>query len=255
MNPALLREINAGLGEAFSIFLQGRGPEYHVREDGWLAISGEEINWLNLAAITDSKKSQARFQEWFEILRHRHLGAQFLLSEESTRQLAAEIAEKNLKYLGPYPLMSLQTEKSFPADFASGHSILCAREDRELEDAAKLLAQVHHLPLECVQRIFGRPMIDSPGTALYLLYDGLRVLSMVWIYRRENTVGIHSMATLKEFQRKGLGRKILLHAMNEQIRSGADFFYLLSSPEGMKLYRSLGFEIDRFFTLWELNPS
>ena len=54
--------------------------------------------------------------------------------------------------------------------------------------------------------------------------------------------GVYVMATLPEWQQKGLGKAILAHIMNEAAHANAPIIGLTASPLGFRLYSQFGFE-------------
>ena len=69
------------------------------------------------------------------------------------------------------------------------------------------------------------------------------------------TVGIWTMSTPPDKQRQGAGRAVLLDAMHDQVKRGAETFYLIATAAGKPLYDKLGFATVDELSIWLVGES
>jgi ribosomal protein S18 acetylase RimI-like enzyme len=82
----------------------------------------------------------------------------------------------------------------------------------------------------------------SGAAQMWLAWDGGEPISVVWIVRHENVLGVMEMMTPARHQRRGAGRALLTHALAAEWRDDTEFTVLLSTPAGRRLYESIGFK-------------
>ena len=70
-----------------------------------------------------------------------------------------------------------------------------------------------------------------------------------------STVGIWTMSTPPDRQRQGAGRAVLLSAMHDHLKRGAETFYLIATAAGKPLYDDLGFETVDEMSIWLVGES
>jgi len=68
----------------------------------------------------------------------------------------------------------------------------------------------------------------------------------------EGVPGIYVMATLPEYERRGMGLAVLVRMMVDAAQEGHDLLVLTASPKGFGLYRKVGFEYLFDFHLYHL---
>jgi GNAT superfamily N-acetyltransferase len=77
---------------------------------------------------------------------------------------------------------------------------------------------------------------------MWLAWDGVEPISVVWIVRHGDVLGVMEMMTPARHQRRGAGRALLTKALAAEWRDDTEFAVLLSTPAGRRLYESVGFE-------------
>ena len=125
--------------------------------------------------------------------------------------------------------------------------------------------------LESLSDWFGIPesieeyIVDSKGRPFFCAYaDDVPVGFLYLKETGRHTVELAVMGVLKEFHRRGVGRKLFAEAKNEAKRLGYSFIQVKTVQMGRydiyddtnRFYLSLGFkELEVFPTLWdECNP-
>jgi GNAT superfamily N-acetyltransferase len=101
----------------------------------------------------------------------------------------------------------------------------------------------------------GVAALDGPGLTMYLAYDGRQPVSTVATIKAGPIVGVWSMGTLPDQQRKGVGRALLGHVMELHRAQGARAFYLWSTPAGQRLYDQLGYRTVTELSVWTTGQS
>ena len=92
-------------------------------------------------------------------------------------------------------------------------------------------------------------LVQSPSSKLLLLLSENKVVGMLTIGSYASPTGtkawIEDVVVDKELRGKGLGRKLVEHAINYCRKEGIDTMYLTSNPQRITanaLYQSVGFE-------------
>jgi len=70
-----------------------------------------------------------------------------------------------------------------------------------------------------------------------------------------STVGIWTMSTPPNKQRQGAGRAVLLAAMQDHAKRGAETFYLIATEAGKPLYDNMGFKTVDEPSIWLVGES
>lgn len=143
-------------------------------------------------------------------------------------------------------------------------------EIRQITDGL-IKQNVTRLVLEALPAWFGIPeareeyVAESDGKIFFCAFEGDRPVG--FLYLKENsrdTVELYVMGVLKEFHRKGIGRKLFNRAKEAARKQNYSFIQVKTVQMGKyeeydrtnKFYLSLGFkEFEVFPTLWdEWNP-
>ena len=83
---------------------------------------------------------------------------------------------------------------------------------------------------------------DSGAAQMWLAWDEAEPISVVWIVRHEDVLGVMEMMTPARHQRRGAGRALLTHALAAEWRDDTEFAVLIATPAGRRLYESIGFD-------------
>jgi GNAT superfamily N-acetyltransferase len=183
--------------------------------------------------------------------RERSVPAVFFVSDAFAGHVEGLAGELGLELAGRAPLMvsdgpELAVGDDYETVDASGSAEL-------LDDAADMVAAAFKLPREWVGR-WNAPgiWVKTPAWRCYVARRDGRSMSTVTISGRGGLVGVWSMATPADLQRRGAGRAALAGAMREARSAGATGFYLVATPEGKALYDSVGFRTIEEFPLYVL---
>lgn len=229
------------------------GTGRHAVEDGrWLALSGASSPAFNVAlcwaggsagGVGDTRADLVAFGR----------PAVLMLAGEALGW-AQVMADEGWVCVGSVPFMRLDLQAaSWDPDAVAGArrlgpaELAAAREVfREANDAGPGLPE-QALPETAVRPSAGGQPVAS---CLWGSGRGREVVSVALVCRAGTTVAVWSMATSPRFQRQGLGHRLLQAVLADAAASGADDALLVSSPSGLALYRSLGFQLVERWQQW-----
>ena len=86
-----------------------------------------------------------------------------------------------------------------------------------------------------------QPLLERPDTFRIEARAGGAYAGRAWGHVHGGAAGLYDMVVRVPFRRQGLGAEVVLTAMAEAARRGADRMTLNATPEGELLYRSCGF--------------
>lgn len=97
------------------------------------------------------------------------------------------------------------------------------------------------------ERSFRFEVSDNPAARCWVAEVDEQVVAAVVIWLIVDEAHVATFATHPDFRRKGIGRRLLVHALQEAWREGARHSFLevrASNVAAQNLYRSLGFVED-----------
>jgi GNAT superfamily N-acetyltransferase len=102
--------------------------------------------------------------------------------------------------------------------------------------------------------LLGLGLAGRAPLRLYLAYHGDAAVGMASAFYGEDVVLLNAVGVLPEARRRGIGRALALRRLDDARDRGCELAVLAPSPDGAKLYESLGFEThaqppDRWFYL------
>jgi GNAT superfamily N-acetyltransferase len=238
-------------GEAVALYFRG-APEGEARltPTAWLALSGEPVGDFNYALVDRGPEAADRLCEYARRIAARALPATVFLPGRVADELAPVARDLGLQHAGAVPLMTYQPDGRRPA--ATTYRVEQVADEAGLRAANRVLADAFAIPLAATDRAVGPELLDGPGWALFLARQDSGPVSTVATIRTGNTVGIWSMGTVPEQQRRGAGRALLEGVIARHRQMGAATFYLLATEAGKPLYRSIGFRTLDEAAVWVL---
>ena len=124
-----------------------------------------------------------------------------------------------------------------------------SREDSALNK--KMLIETFGLSEEIMEAIFN-PTFGKDSTYRYVLYDKGTPVSTSLFLVEGDFAGCFDVATPAGHQRKGYGAELMKFMLKEQERLGTKVICLQSSNAGLKLYKSLGFQVIEYQQTWNM---
>ena len=118
--------------------------------------------------------------------------------------------------------------------------------------AGDLIAAAFDTPRDVIARCIDVCMTPTAGVETYIGWGDDGPMCTVSVTPTGDTGAISLMATPPEHQRKGVGRALLSHVIDDYRRRGMTRFHLGATEAGRRLYESLGFEVVADLPVWLL---
>jgi len=116
-------------------------------------------------------------------------------------------------------------------------------DDKTRRDLCVIAERVFAVPRSYARSIYAGDGFWSDGYRAWLGYSNGQPVATAATETAEGTVGLYCVATMPEARRKGFAGAVSAHAIRQaQAESGFRTAILHSTPEGLPLYRRMGFE-------------
>jgi GNAT superfamily N-acetyltransferase len=139
---------------------------------------------------------------------------------------------------------------------ANQYDIEQVTESGRLASVAALIASAFGLDRAWVGRTFAAAStLNAPGVRYFLATHDGQPWSTLTTTRTGSLVGIWSMATAPQHQRRGAGRAIIEATLEAHCAQGVGAFYLVATPAGKPLYDALGFTTLDDLAIWVAGES
>jgi len=214
--------------------------EMLLRERTLLGLTGGPTADFNMCLVDDSPNVEDVLADTIERARSRALPVLFMLSSEASRSLGERIGKMGVSAMGEAPLMIFSG--TLP-DLVSDYEVVHVIDEPGRHHVADMVAAAFELDRDWVGRTFASAQLakSDSSTAMYLARGAGLPMSTVTVSGTGDIVGIWSMATPPDLQRRGAGMAALVGAMAQSQKKGAEAFYLLATPAGKPLYDAVGF--------------
>jgi GNAT superfamily N-acetyltransferase len=226
------------------------GIELHVTRNCVLGLTDEplaDFNRLTLGADPDAEgflvRSVARAKE-----RGRPLVA--TMSPLAAEALSLAATKLGLAQVGTAPLMVLRPE--VPIHPSRPTKVVRALGPDLARVAGDLIAAAFDEPRDVIARCIDVCITPTAGVETYIAWSDGAPMCTVSVTPTGDTAAISLMATPPEHQRKGMGRALLSHVIDDYRRRGVTRFHLGATEAGRPLYESLGFELVADLPVWVL---
>jgi N-acetylglutamate synthase len=230
----MLQQTSADLIRVF-----GHGPRSDCRPlpHGCIALSGEPAADLNMIVLTgEAEKSE--FDDALEAVHRKNTDA-ILIVEEGADAVRGWAADAGLAEVGQMPLMERRAGDVDP--IANFHIRLA--DPAEAEAAMEIAAAAFSLnEAACVAALPGKAIAED-GNDLWLAEEDGELVGCGLFIRQGDHVGIYTMSTPPDHQRRGVGRAILDGASAHYQAQGVERFTLGATEKGYPLYERAGFEV------------
>ncbi|MBV9599351.1 MAG: GNAT family N-acetyltransferase [Chloroflexi bacterium] len=233
-------------------------PDPHVvlRGPALLLITGAPAPDFNMALLEAAPMAETILREFVALVRAADVPALFMLSSTTDTSLRAVAHEAGLSEAGSAPLMVLTDLPAVTAGRTDAFAVETVADPTRLAHVADLVAAGFGLDRDWVGRVFAAPsLLNAPGVTYFLASHAGEPYSTVTTTGTQGMVGIWSMATAPEHQRRGAGRAVLQAALDHHLAHGADAFYLVATPAGKPLYDAVGFETVDDLAIWVTSHS
>jgi GNAT superfamily N-acetyltransferase len=230
------------------------GAEVMLRRNAVMGITGGPTADFNIAIFGEDPDQRDVFDDFLARVRATRVPAVAMLAGSAGPQLGPIALANGLIEAGAAPLMARSADLAeVPAS-----EFVCKRatEAREMAIFSDLAAAAFALDRGWVDRTFAAAsLLDARGVAVHIAYLEGVPMSGVCSTASGSTVGIWTMCTPPEKQRRGAGRAVLAAAMQDHRQHGAETFYLIATEAGKPLYDSLGFQTVDELSIWLVGDS
>lgn len=108
-------------------------------------------------------------------------------------------------------------------------------------DYTAVVAAGFEVPVAAFGEVFAGSPLDDALVTGYLVHSAGRAIGSGLGLVTEDAVGVHNIAVVREARCRGAGRAVSERVVLDGFARGAVAAYLVSSADGLPLYRSLGF--------------
>jgi GNAT superfamily N-acetyltransferase len=228
------------------------GFELQMTRNCVLCLTNEplaDFNRLTLGPDPDAEgflvRSAARAQE-----RGRPLTA--TISPHVAETLAPVATGLGFTAVGAAPLMVLRPGVRVPSSRPT--NVIRALGPELVGVAGDLIAAAFDTPRDVIARCIDVGVTETADVETYIAWRDEGPMCTVSVTPTGNTAGISLMATPPEHQRKGMGRALLSHVIDDYRRRGVERFHLGATEAGRPLYTSLGFALVADLSVWVMEP-
>jgi GNAT superfamily N-acetyltransferase len=249
--PSLWTAARRDLAMFFSYI---EGAEVVLRGNAITGLTGGPAADFNMGLFDEDPDDVTVFEEFVSRVTASRISAVAMMSGAASRRLGPAARMKGLTEAGRAPMMA--RSKALPDASDSEFVTRRVTGPREMSVFSELAASAFAMDRQWVDRTFAAPsLLDAPALAFYVAYRGDVPMSAVCTSGAGSTVGIWTMSTPPDKQRQGAGRAVLLAAMQEHAKRGAETFYLIATPAGKPLYDKLGFTTIDKLSIWLIGES
>jgi ribosomal protein S18 acetylase RimI-like enzyme len=117
-------------------------------------------------------------------------------------------------------------------------------------DYTGVLAAGFGVPVAAFGEVFGGDLLDDPLVTGYLARSAGHAIGSGLGIVTDDAVGVHNIAVVRGARRRGAGRAVSERVVQDGFARGAVAAYLVSSADGLPLYRSLGFRQVETLVRW-----
>lgn len=221
--------------EVVRLLEHGAKADCRMLETGGIALSGEAAADLNMVFLT-SDASRQDLDAVLAAVSAKGLDA-LLVVEDGADTVRGWAAEAGLTEVGQMPLMQHDGAGISPS---SAFTVRIADPD-EVDIGNRLAAAAFGLDEGHCRSAIPASALASEGYDLWLAEDDGTALGSGLFIRTGDHVGIYTMSTPAENQRRGVGMAVLTAAMAHYRERGVKLFTLGATEKGYPLYERIGF--------------
>ena len=227
------------------------GVELHMTRSCALGMTDEPLADFNRLTLGDDPEAEGFLIRSVARARERGRPLSVVMSPRAAETLAPVATRLGLTAVGTSPLMVLRPDVAVQPSRPA--KIVRALGPELVGVAGDLIAAAFDEPRNLVASYFDVGMTETSGVETYIAWGDDGSMCTVSVTPTGDTGGITLMATPPEHQRKGIGRALLSHVIDDYRRRGMRRFHLGSSDAGRRLYDSLGFELVADLSVWILD--
>ncbi|MCO8275501.1 GNAT family N-acetyltransferase [Actinoplanes sp. TRM 88003] len=168
---------------------------------------------------------------------------------EPTAEVRAVAAEYRLTESMLQPMMTRPLGDFRPAASGGVGAVIRAAGRADRPAYLEVFSAGFGVPESIGAMIMGEAVFEVPWATCYLAEaDGVPVAVGLGIHTGDH-VGVFNIATVSSHRRRGYGRAMTERVVSDGVARGARTAYLQPSPEALRLYESIGFEVVETWTM------
>jgi hypothetical protein len=199
----------------------GAGPRAAIhREPTWFALlSGEHEAELNVCGLLPGATADSA-RELMTAIDTLDLPAIVFVSEFADPAVADCLAAEGYETADIEEPLMRAGRPPLPAE--SGFSVRPAVDASDVAAAVALTSEAHAVSGDLLQRTFARAA-ENDSVRVWLAFDGDEPVSVAWLGRAGEALGVKEMTTPARHQRRGAGRAVLTAALAAEWDAGTRF--------------------------------
>ncbi|MFN3727685.1 MAG: GNAT family N-acetyltransferase [Allosphingosinicella sp.] len=219
------------------LFRHGAHSDCRMLPHGAIALSGAPAADLNMVFLTRGASAE-ECEQALDAVASKEVDT-VLIIEEGAEDLRAWAAAKALTEVGQMPMMEREADDVRPITKLNVHIAT----PEEVGIGSRLAASAFALDKAACDIALAPGAFEIEGNDLWLAEDESGPVGCGIFVHSGDHVGIYTMSTPPEQQRRGIGRAILETAMAHYQDHGAERFTLGATEKGFPLYELVGFEV------------
>ena len=245
--------VEENLRHSFRIFAKCRHSG-EVRESGGVTIAsaGVSFQMFNAAFLSEPVVNEAQMESRIATARvhfnARGLAWAYWICEDwldsKVRRRSDEILRKHRLYLAA-EMPGMAAERLPAPSRALPRMEMRQVSDTQSEKAfCDIGAICFNVPSAWFREIFEDPKVWKSGFVGYVGYLNGEPVSTAATVIAAGVVGVYNVATVPLYQRRGYGEAMMRHALDQaREQSGIERTVLQSTPQGLDLYRRMGYSV------------
>ncbi len=226
------------------------GVELHVTRRCVLGLTDEPAADFNRLILGADPQGEGFLVRAAALAKARGRPLVATMSPRAADTLAPVATRLGFAPVGAAPLMVLRA--GTPVEPGRPWKVVPALGPELAQVAGDLIASAFDTPRDVIARCIDVCMTPTAGVETYIAWGDDGPMCTVSVTPTGDTGAISLMATPPEHQRKGAGRALLSHVIDDYRRRGMTRFHLGATEAGRPLYESLGFEVVADLPVWLL---
>jgi GNAT superfamily N-acetyltransferase len=223
--------------DIIQILQHGARADCRTLSHGGIALSGQKAADLNMVFLTNGA-TRGELEEGLLAVRDKGVDA-LLIVEEGADDIRGWASEEGLTEVGQMPLMERGSASVEPPNRFS----VRIADPGEMPKGNRLAAAAFSLDEDECNKALPADALKVDGNELWIAERDGETFGCGIFVRSGGHVGVYTMSTPPEHQRKGVGAAVLAAAMAHHQSRGAERFTLGATEKGYPLYERVGFEV------------
>jgi len=210
------------------------------------SITNNKTTWPNFIFDIKENLTETQINKLTKGIENKKL-ADVILTNNSIAQNDDVFTKNGFKKVAVWNAMSLDLSENRQKNSDYKLDIKIVKSEQEITDWINIVKQELKI-IFSVNEVIN--LINEDSIKLFICYYNNVAVSTALTFTNNNIVGHYMIATLKDYTKNGFGFEIMQFSLNH---SNAKIAVLASTPQGIKLYKKIGYkELDAFNVYWLL---